>query len=184
MQQQQALTITGHGFLAELRSVVDISMPLFENSPKIITVEAIWDTGATGTVITKKVVDALGLKPIGMKRVETANGSTDTNSYLVDLYLPNKVVIQNIEVLECNLSGMDVLIGMDIIRAGDFAITNCNNRTVMSFRIPSCEEIDYVKRITKAREKQFVKNETKKQKAERRTIQKKNKAAAKKNRNK
>ena len=34
---------------------------------------------------------------------------------------------------------------MDIIRHGDFSITNVNNKTTFSFRTPSVEEIDYVK---------------------------------------
>ena len=39
---------------------------------------------------------------------------------------------------------IDVLIGMDIIRHGDFSITNTNSATTFSFRIPSVAEIDYV----------------------------------------
>lgn len=34
---------------------------------------------------------------------------------------------------------------MDIIKHGDFSITNINNKTTFSFRIPSTKEIDYVK---------------------------------------
>lgn len=33
---------------------------------------------------------------------------------------------------------------MDIIGIGDFSITNFNQKTCMSFRIPSLHEIDYV----------------------------------------
>ena len=38
----------------------------------------------------------------------------------------------------------DVLIGMDIIGSGDFAITNHKGKTVFSFRIPSIGRIDFV----------------------------------------
>jgi hypothetical protein len=39
----------------------------------------------------------------------------------------------------------DILIGMDIITLGDFAITNANHRTVVSFRIPpDTKHIDFV----------------------------------------
>ena len=34
---------------------------------------------------------------------------------------------------------------MDIITLGDFALTNVNGNTTVSFRIPSVETIDYVK---------------------------------------
>ena len=36
-----------------------------------------------------------------------------------------------------------VLIGMDIINLGDFAVTNKNGRTAFSFRTPSIEYIDF-----------------------------------------
>ena len=41
----------------------------------------------------------------------------------------------------------DVLIGMDIITLGDFAVTNRDGITVMSFRTPAQGRIDYVKHI-------------------------------------
>ena len=43
------------------------------------------------------------------------------------------------------LSGeAEVLIGMDIINRGDFAVTNRDGRTKFSFRIPSQADIDFV----------------------------------------
>ena len=43
------------------------------------------------------------------------------------------------------LLGYDMLIGMDVMNLGDFAVTNKDGRTVFSFRIPSCRCIDFVK---------------------------------------
>ncbi len=43
------------------------------------------------------------------------------------------------------VKGADVLIGMDIIGAGDFAVTNLNGKTTFSYRYPSMERIDFVK---------------------------------------
>lgn len=37
-----------------------------------------------------------------------------------------------------------LLIGMDIIGLGDFAVTNANDKTTFSFRIPSVREIDFI----------------------------------------
>ena len=63
----------------------------------------------------------------------------------MDFGLPNGVTIKNILVSCADLGDdIDVLIGMDIIRHGDFSITNINNRTTFSFRTPSIKEIDYV----------------------------------------
>jgi len=38
-----------------------------------------------------------------------------------------------------------ILIGMDVISCGDFAVTNRDNRTVFTFRMPSIARYDYVK---------------------------------------
>ncbi len=113
---------------------------------------AIWDTGATATVITKRVARDCALKPISMTRVQTAGGMINSNVYLVNIMLPNKVGLPKVRVSEAEKIGedSDVLIGMDIITAGDFAITNRNKRTVFSYGIPSIERIDFVKRDYKA----------------------------------
>ena len=47
---------------------------------------ALWDTGATNTVITKKVMMECKLWSTGMTKVIHAGGETITNSYLVNLY--------------------------------------------------------------------------------------------------
>ena len=39
----------------------------------------------------------------------------------------------------------DVLIGMDIINLGDFAVSNHNGKTTFSFRMPSVDEIIFTK---------------------------------------
>lgn len=119
-----------------------------KNPPQIFETAAVWDTGATGTVITKKVADHLGLKPIGVTQVNHAAGSSMMNEYLVNVSLPNGVVFQGLRVTEGGLTGIEALIGMDIIASGDFAVTHCNDNggTTMSFCVPSSEEIDFVPR--------------------------------------
>lgn len=106
----------------------------------------IWDTGATGTVVSSEVVRVCGLKQTGKTKVKTANDEMLTNAYLVDVWLPNGVLFHDVKVTEGILSdGLGVLIGMDIINCGDFSITNVNSRTMMSFRVPSLKCIDYSK---------------------------------------
>lgn len=113
---------------------------------------AIWDTGAAGSVITEKVVKELDLKPTGMVKVSTVNGERDANTYIVNIWLPNKVVVGNLKVTEGELPGEDeVLIGMDIISKGDLAITNYGGKTVFTYRFPSAKCIDFVKEIRQGR---------------------------------
>lgn len=109
----------------------------------------IWDTGATGTVIQKRVADDLSLSPSGRVIVRGVGkdgtpNEFETNTYLINIYLPNQVAIIGVRVSEGTLSGADILIGMDVIGHGDFVITNFNGKTTWSFRVPSGEEIDFV----------------------------------------
>ncbi|MBI3232244.1 MAG: clan AA aspartic protease, partial [Candidatus Doudnabacteria bacterium] len=104
--------------------------------------KAIWDTGATHSVITSKIVQELNLKPVGMTVVHTANGQAHQKQYIVNFYLPNQVMFSMLRVTEAPLHETDILIGMDIISQGDFCISNFEGKTVLTFRMPSCAEID------------------------------------------
>lgn len=107
---------------------------------------AIWDTGATSTVVTENVVNECGLIPTGMTKVYTAGGENLTNTYYVNILLANKVEVYQVKVTEGKICGeANVLIGMDIINRDDFAVSNNDGKTVFSFRIPSVECIDFVK---------------------------------------
>jgi len=108
----------------------------------------IWDTGATNSVISQKVVDECDLRPIGMAMVHSATESKLCETFLVSIFLPNKVGIPSIRVTKGVLTDCDVLIGMDIINQGDFAVTHKDGKTMFSFRLPSIEEIDFVKKKT------------------------------------
>lgn len=88
----------------------------------------------------------LGLKPVSKARVKHAGGVSDENVYLVNLFLPNGVAIPFVRVTEASqLTGdFEVIIGMQIITLCDFSLTNVNNKTIVSFRMPSTQPIDYV----------------------------------------
>lgn len=111
--------------------------------------KGLWDTGASLSSIDQRVVNELGLTPVGKQKISTANGIILVNTYIIDITLPNHVIIQNVLVSCSNLGeDTDILIGMDIIRHGDFSITHTDNSTTFSFRIPSVKEIDYVQELS------------------------------------
>lgn len=148
----EALTLKANGIARVLISDIGVSEPLGNlqaiQTTRIKTFKGIWDTGATGCVITNKVVSGLDLKPTGMREVHTANGKANQQTYLVDIYLPNQVRVVNLTVTEASLpQDTDCLIGMDVITLGDFCITNLNGMTVMSFRTPSSTCIDFVEEL-------------------------------------
>ncbi|MDD5351131.1 MAG: retroviral-like aspartic protease family protein [Chthoniobacteraceae bacterium] len=106
---------------------------------------AIFDTGATHTVITQDIVEIFKLKATGVTNVYTANGKNTGASYYVNIALPNdKYGFVGHRVTRQQLPpGTDVLIGMDIIGLGDLAVTHQNGKTVFSFCYPSRELIDF-----------------------------------------
>lgn len=113
---------------------------------------ALWDTGATNSGITRKVVQECQLVPIGRARAEGAHGSKEVDTFLVNLSLPNGVTANGIRVAEIDdIKEADVLIGMDIINFGDFAVSNRGTETVFTFRMPSMERFDFVRELKKRR---------------------------------
>ena len=120
---------------------------VYEHFSKCFKTTAIWDTGASGTVITQKVVEHFNLKPTGIAKVNTASESgIITNTYLIDLYLKEDLMIQGVKVTVGKISdNIDCLIGMDVITLSDFSFSNFNGKTCLSIRFPSQHEIDYVK---------------------------------------
>lgn len=111
----------------------------------------IWDTGATGSVITKSTANALGLTPVTKTFVNGVHGSKEVNVYYVNITLNNDQITLNSLVTECeelsNDQSAGMLIGMNVISLGDFSITNFDGKTVMSFRRPSLGTVDFVKEI-------------------------------------
>ena len=151
MPTSKSFSLSFNNGVAKALVTEAIIHPAFDPSkvktvPPGIKYNAVWDTGATNTVITKKVARECSLKPISMTQVHTAGGTINCPVYLVNIMLPNTVGVKLLRVTEAELTGdFEVLIGMDIITIGDFAITNQNGNTTFSFRIPSTETIDFVK---------------------------------------
>lgn len=155
MEQYRCFTTNCGCFSRELKNSIGVSDPVTTrlNGVEVGDIEPIfynglWDTGATNTLITNKVAIALNLSVIDRETVYTPSGSHEANVYFIDLWLPNKVIIPSLRVLEGVLSGgYDLLIGMDVISTGDFAVSNHEKKTVFSFRAPSLTATDYVAQL-------------------------------------
>ena len=97
-------------------------------------------------MVTQAVVDACGLVPIGFREILHVQGKSRVEIFLINIKLPNEIVFSGVSVAKGSLGpGADVLIGMDIINEGDFAVTNLDGRTKFSFRVPSQADIDFVR---------------------------------------
>ena len=122
-----------------------------EELPKTIDVEnAILDTGATCSCISERIADELGLSKIDVILNHTVNGTREANVYLINMYLPHNVLFPGLHVIDANILDTDILIGMDVIGGGDFAITHKDGTTKVSFLLPPYYDIDFVKEVEKA----------------------------------
>lgn len=122
---------------------------LFANG-KQIEVTALWDTGATNSHVSHEVVNVLQLVPTGFSRQHTPSGTGDCKTYIINsVLLPNNVSIPDVNVAESEIGaqGIGLLVGMDIISMGDFAVSNYNGETVFTFRTPSQKRTDYVAQV-------------------------------------
>lgn len=155
---QRAFTFRAGGIARVLKTPAGVCLPFTPEQqgqgyqPTVKEYIAIWDTGATNSVITQKVVDDLQLKPIGVTEMHHAGGTSISNVYLVNIALPDGVMVSHVRVTLAELTDANtpedqqshVLVGMDIITTGDFAVTNHNQKTTLSFKIPTSKEIDFV----------------------------------------
>lgn len=114
-----------------------------------VRVRAVWDTGATNSCISTEAAKALSLVESGKVRISTPSGNAERNTYLVDIELPNNVRIKDLVVSDSEIGGQAIgmLVGMDVIGAGDFSVSNFNGKTVFTFRMPSEKTTDYVAEI-------------------------------------
>jgi hypothetical protein len=131
----------------ELLTECGVSLPFNpakgESKQRIENTSALWDTGATNSVITKDLATKLGLKPIREIDSHHAGGTTRVPVYLVNIFLPNGGTVMYVQVSECieTVGRFGILIGMDIISLGDFSISHFAGKTTFSFRIPSMQQI-------------------------------------------
>jgi len=106
---------------------------------------SLWDTGASVSLISARVAKVLGLESIGKSGVSGYNEGVDVkDTFLIHVGLPTGDIVTNIMAMEFDSDEYDVVIGMDVICKGDFAITNKDGCTTFSFRIPSEMEIDFL----------------------------------------
>lgn len=139
----KGFTYTNKALNNRLLSVVDLIY-----AGKIMNAVAQWDTGATSSCISSKVVHNLGLKaPFTTVEMLTPAGSKMVNCYYIDIVLPNDIFVKNVQVFETDIGkqNIDALIGMNVILTGDFAVSNYEGKTAFTFRSPSQAKIDFVR---------------------------------------
>jgi len=114
---------------------------------------ALVDTGATGSCISRRFAENAQLKTYKRSKIRGFNGTSIVPVYSLDILLPNGILFTNMDVAEFqNNYNFDFIIGMNILRMGDMALTNAKGEMVFTFRIPPAEtHIDFVEEEKKKR---------------------------------
>jgi len=140
-------------FRANVNSVttsVRISRPFEPDGlgqpPRPYQTSALWDTGSSHCLITKSLAQSLDLRPVRQARVMHHDGVTFFDVYFAALYVTRKYYVE-VALTETGApsDNFELIIGMDVISKGDFALTNQKDVMVFSFRLPSSTTIDFGK---------------------------------------
>jgi len=126
------LTITHKGLA---NKIVCSAVITSVDSGKSIKVAAIWDTGATTSLVNDKIVKSLQLKEIGIAQVKHVAGATAFPIHLAAIEIEGGMKITEHRLVSFpSIHAFDMIIGMDIIALGKFCIENKNGNTVFSFK--------------------------------------------------
>jgi predicted aspartyl protease len=148
MRKVEAFTFTPHkGTLDALIIPVTVVNPLKHIS---FATSALIDTGATMSAVATRLARTLELVSLGSNLSHGANDASWINIYTIDITLPNSIFFANLKASEFKAKhNFEVLLGMDIITQGDFALTDNAGNTVLSYRRPhKTSFIDYTMDIT------------------------------------
>lgn len=98
-------------------------------------VNALWDTGAVTSGISRALASKLNLWEIARKTCIMPGGQLETPVYRINLVLWGNMEFKDIEVTEYPLENhdCDLLIGMDIISKGKLVVDSTGGRTTVSF---------------------------------------------------
>lgn len=130
-----AFSTSYSGIVRAIVSEIGIVTGVSDATTEVVRCKALWDTGAVYSVISRQFAAKLGLTSFDSGRAYTAQGSYDTSVYLLDILLPNKMIVKDLRVSDGEFQDFDFLLGMDVISLGDFTVTN-KNATRFAFRIP------------------------------------------------
>ena len=138
-----AFTVPYNGIMRRLVCDAAVSSAAPGKSAK--TVRALLDTGATCSCVTENLARELKLVKAGNITIKSATDTRLVPCYAVKLILPNSIteIAAVVEIVKSD--DTDIIIGMDIISKGDFAVSNYNGKTQFSFRTPSKGNIDFQK---------------------------------------
>ena len=117
--------------------VTECEFVSLDQTRRVKTLRAMWDTGSNATILSTKLVSELHPDRFGQGGMTGIGGQSEGDTYLMHISLPTGDVITYLEVYEANLGDYDAIIGMDIITRGDFHLDSSKGETLFSFELPN-----------------------------------------------
>ena len=102
-----------------------------------LTVQAILDTGVTDSMGAQDVVAASQLERISRRVDRTCNEPFDSELFLVNFQLSDKITHTGIEVVRGIVVGGQILLGMDVILKGNLCVANDDQGIHLKYVMPS-----------------------------------------------
>jgi hypothetical protein len=141
--EYRALTINYDELVYEISSPVRLE-PIYTTDKNLLgtqtEIEALWDTGATMTCMKPSLWSRLKLRQSELVEsiiLSGIGGDVVADGTLVSIWLGPDFGIELCPVYVTNFPGdEELLIGMDIISLGDFAVSNADGKTSFSFAMP------------------------------------------------
>jgi hypothetical protein len=113
--------------------VVSLTAP-----PRCKKYTGVWDTGATMTMITPKIFSELGLAQVNKTFVRGVHGEGKWVPVTsITLILEDKIRIKDVRVAVSEIPDLDMLIGFDVIKLGEFSIKNIGGKALFTFAYSS-----------------------------------------------
>ena len=149
-----ALSSRANGIPRDIRSGVKVRLPVAipAGSHEWIETEALWDTGATNSVISSSLAIRLNLPAVSRATTYGIHGPKEVDVFLIDFLLMNAVHFPSWRVSsgDTGPTTPDVIIGMDIITRGDMTFMAGGGEYIFSFIVPSLEDpTDFNMYVTK-----------------------------------
>lgn len=122
----------------------EIATPIFlrkDSAATKIPIKAIWDTGATGTMISSATAKKAGLISSGVTQISGVHGAQSSKTYTVDIVFGNDFSIPHIKVAEASdMAGFDLLVGMDVIAKGIMLLDGTSGKLRVKFQYPAADK--------------------------------------------
>ena len=142
MTAQKHLTLSYYYSKIQNKIITPVHLyPIPFNASFSLSTDALWDTGASISAITPEIKDKLKVTTIDKKTIASVHSTQVVDIAYITVELPNNVIKKNIKVAVCNITlNIGMILGMDIISMGDFALSNGNNQTLISFAVPPFQD--------------------------------------------